>query len=344
MDMFGSWAGYSIAPPHPHFMTDPSSLDPPDVQAINTQASKLMKRGIALLDEGRHDAAAQALVYFDRALEMRLTLPYHADPILRFGLAACWLNRADALARLGDRSQVAAALAAYDEGIVVLRDLPMADDPRFPRRLAIAHQNRGLALQAQGAARLADAIASFEHAIAVLDGDQGRAIPDRPYLLATVSVNLASARVSEETTASDSLARAAALRAMDLMADVEVDDADAAEVGLKARHVLCRTVARRLSEPAAGADTMPPDVHEATDAVDDGLGLARKWEQKGVARFRSVAVDLFRFGALVYARYQPHFLDEFIRENLDPARSSIDYVESDEIQSAAREAQRLLGG
>ena len=35
--------------------------------------------------------------------------------------------------------------------------------------------------------------------------------------------------------------------------------------------------------------------------ADDGLVLARRWEQKGVARFRGIAYDLFRFGARVYA-------------------------------------------
>ena len=29
-------------------------------------------------------------------------------------------------------------------------------------------------------------------------------------------------------------------------------------------------------------------------------------------------MDLFRFGARVYARYQPQFLNEFVLDNLDP--------------------------
>ena len=63
---------------------------------------------------------------------------------------------------------------------------------------------------------------------------------------------------------------------------------------------------------------MPEDVHEATDAVDDGFALVRSWEQRGGPWFRGLAFDFFRFGARVYAHYQPQFLEEFIEDNLEP--------------------------
>jgi hypothetical protein len=123
---------------------------------------------------------------------------------------------------------------------------------------------------------------------------------------------------------------------------MEAADVLAAMAGLRARHILCRLCANRLSQ-AGGAAEMPEDVHEATDAVDEGLALVRSWEQRGVDAFRPIAFDLFRFGARVYARYQPQFLDEFIAENMDPALSSAGYVESPEMQLAAHEALRLVG-
>jgi hypothetical protein len=86
---------------------------------------------------------------------------------------------------------------------------------------------------------------------------------------------------------------------------------------------------------------MPDDVHEATDAVDDGLALIRRWEQKGVAGFRMLAADLFRFGSRVYLIYQPQFLQEFLDENLDPAASSAGYVEDKDIRAAAQEIVEL---
>ena len=55
------------------------------------------------------------------------------------------------------------------------------------------------------------------------------------------------------------------------------------------------------SQPARGAG-----VHEATDSVDDGLALVRRWEQQGVTRFRGVAHDLFDWGGGLDHRYEPH--------------------------------------
>jgi hypothetical protein len=104
--------------------------------------------------------------------------------------------------------------------------------------------------------------------------------------------------------------------------------------------VLCRVCAQSLSQ--AGDEEMPVDVHEATDAVDDGLALARGWEQRGVPHFRPLAFDLFRFGARVYARYQPQFLDEFIADNMNAEASSPEYVSSPEMVMAAHEARLLI--
>ena len=42
-----------------------------------------------------------------------------------------------------------------------------------------------------------------------------------------------------------------------------------------------------------------------------------------------------------YAHYQPQFLDEFVLDNTNPAHSSIEYVGSIEMRSAAREALEL---
>lgn len=315
---------------------EPRPFDLTLVQAIDTKASLSMKRGIRLLSDAQHqEEVREALRCFDEALEMRRHLPLEAAPMLRYGLAACWLNRADALMRLGEATEISSALYAYDEALQLLRSLPLSDDPRFPRRLAIAHQNRGLALYARGSSGTPAAVEALTDAITVLEHDCAALIADRKYLLAAAWMNLANARVSEGAAESVPLAHDAALRAMALVEDSEQRDADAAEVGIKARHVLCQTLAYRLS---LATETMQDDVHEATDAVDEGLALIRHWESLTVTRFRSLAYDLFRFGARVYEKYQPQFLHEFVLENIDQQRSSRDYVESTEIRSAAREA------
>ena len=58
--------------------------------------------------------------------------------------------------------------------------------------------------------------------------------------------------------------------------------------------------------------------------------------------FRPLAFDLFRFGARVYARYQPQFLDEFIADNMNAEASSPEYVGSPEMMMAAHEARQLI--
>lgn len=315
---------------------------PSDAQSINAQASVLMKQGIRLMADREPQAVAEAIRCFEDALDLRRRLPVETVPVFGYGLAACWLNRADALIRLADPARIADSLDSYDQGIAVLRNLPLGEDPRFPRRLAVAHQNRALALQVQAQAASPAAIAGFTEAIAVLDQDYSRSISDRAYLQGVVWMNLANARLTEATAESWSCARDAAIRAMSLVAGSEEADAEAAEVGLKARHVLCHTIAQRLSTIIASDSTPSDDVHQATDLADEGLGLARRWDQKGVIRFRPLAYDLFRFGARVYARYQPQFLHEFIADNLDPARSSTEYVESPEMRAAAKEAMELV--
>ena len=147
---------------------DPTVLSPSDAEAIDAQASKFMKRGIRLMNDAEPDAVAAALVCFERALELRSRLPVDTVPLFRYGLAACWLNRADALIRQGGPAEISDALRAYDEGIALLLGLSLGDDARFPGRLAIALQNRGLALQSRGPDGTAEAIVAFRDAIAEL--------------------------------------------------------------------------------------------------------------------------------------------------------------------------------
>jgi len=278
-------------------------------EEIDFQASTLMKRGIALLADTRPGAGAEALANFDRALDLRRRLPLD-DPRFRYGLAACWLSRADALGRSDGTEERGAALRAYDEAIELLRGLPLDADPRYRRRLAIAHQNRGRALLGRGEEQGGDATEAFAAAIALLEDDRASRIDDRQYLLAAVWTNLAGARLADGAPGPTALARDAAARAIPLVADLERTNADAADVGLRARHILCLALARRLE----GADTPTfAEVHGATNAVDDGLALVNDWERRGVARFRQIRADLFAFGTLIYRMYQPQLLDGFIR-------------------------------
>jgi tetratricopeptide (TPR) repeat protein len=316
--------------------SDSSPGGPTDPQAIDARASALMKQGMQLLAEATPDKLDAAITYFDQARALRSGLPLDESPLFKYGLAACWLNRGEALIRMRAPERLPDAIRACDEGLLLLEELPLGDDPRFPRRLAMAHQNRGLAMQLQGST--AEAAASFTRALGVLDLSHSEQVSDKDYLQAAIWTNLAGAHV-DQGERSWPAARHAAERAIALVAEREEHDVESAAVGLQARHVMCRALATRL-QLAAGVTA--DDLHAATDAADDGLRLARLWEQRGVTLFRGIAHDLFRFGARVYAAYQPQFLDEFVADNLDPAQSSQQYVESPEMRAAAEEALTLL--
>ncbi len=311
--------------------------DSAEIAAADAQASSFMKEGIRLMQT--EDGVEPALVCFERALELRRRLPpdiaAHA-----YGLAACWLNRAEALTRLG-ADYTALTLAAYDEALALLSTLPLSEASRYSQRLAIAHQNRALVLVEQNPPEVNEALLALTNAITVLDDAKAMDAPEREYLQATVWTNRANILASEYSLRSDSGTRAAARRALALIEPYERVDAAAVETGLNARHVLCRLVARRL-ESGSEAVHHENDVHEATDLADEALGLVRTWEQRGVDRFRKLAADFLRFGALTYSRYQPHFLEEFVGEQLDPRRSSPAYVFSGEMQAASSELAQLL--
>ncbi len=329
-----------------------------DLDAILIEASRLMKEGIRLRDE----SPSEALDRFDRALDLRRRLPIDEVPVLRYDLAACWLNRAEALLRVGSQATVAGdwgglALQAYDEALALLRTLPLDDDPRFARRLAIAWQNRGrllglLASRAPGGRDTPKAIASFMEAMTVLER-HGALVSDRQPLLAAIWMNTANAwmldaqeqeqahRHRHEHAIAATQAADAARQAMALVEALEQEDADAAEVGLHARHVLCRALAATTLAVEPATAVVADDVHAATDLADDSLALVEQWERRGVTRFRALAADFFRFGAQVYAIHQPRFLPEFLQEHLDPARSSQDYVESPDMQGAAQDTSSL---
>ena len=313
-----------------------------EVEAINAEASVLMKRGIAFLEEPRREAHIDALQCFDEALALRRQVPAGHSSTQGYLLAACLLNRADALVRFNDAGPLAAALTSFDEAIEVLQALPLAEDPRYARRLALAHQNRGLALQIRSRPDdVTEAADSFAAALAVLDDDLSAAIDDRDQLRATVWLNLANLHVRESAIEALGETRDAATRSLNYVRGMENDDAQAAVIGLHARHVICRACAVSLTETSKGGG-MPEEVHEATDTADDGLGLVHRWEQRGIDAFRMLAVDFFRFGARVYALYMPQFLEEFIAENMDPARSSPGYVNDPHIVAAANEARSLV--
>jgi tetratricopeptide (TPR) repeat protein len=283
---------------------------------INRQASVLMKHGIALLNENTPASLKEAISHFDQAIALRQNLPLDANPFFQYGLAAGWMNRGDALTRLSAAENLGEALRSYDVALQVLQSLGPDTNPLFRRRLVIAWSNRGLTLQMQNnETALFEAQRSFEKAIAALQEGNAAEIADRHYLLATASINYANVLLRDKTIESLTRAQMMAKQAMILADQNSAQDLMMLEVNLKARNVLCQVIAKLLTDTDQGILPIKELIHEATDTVDDGMILARRWERRDIEQFRHLVQDLFTFGARVYQTFQPHFLDEFLLEN-----------------------------
>lgn len=281
------------------------------VDVRDEAATAAMRDGLRHLDAGSR-GAIDALACFARALALRQQTETHDGLWRRYDLAGTWINIATARLLLGRDVDLSEAVLACDAAIARLRELT-ALDPRCCRRLAIAYHTRGRAGQKRGH-DVREAGADYAAAIATLEADEARLVPDRAYLLAASWVGLADVCASDGSADGRSRALHAAGQALALVRELETADDRAAEVALLARHAACRALAVTLA--AGGPSRSGPDdpVHFATDAADEGLALVRLWEQRGVTRFRQIACDLYRFGVAVYARYQPHFVGEYVAD------------------------------
>lgn len=308
---------------------------PPEIR--NAMASGWMKRGIALLNENTAASLTSSLHWFEGAIELRRTLPLAENSWYGYVLAAGWMNRGDALTRLGSTENLAEAVRSYDQALTLLRTLDLESNLLFRKRLALAWMNRGITLQEQGTpVNLSAALASFDEAIAVLRDPQARERAENRLILACALTNRGNVLLGL-ATAAPALARESAEQALALIAPTEEQEILAAETGLKARHVLCRAIASQIAD---GESKMPPDdlIAAATDAVDDGMKLARNWAARGERRFPDLAGELFRFGARAYQMHQSHFLTEFLLENLDPSHSRDAFPADPKMHTAAGEA------
>lgn len=290
-------------------------------------ASALMKQGIALLNENTSTSLAEAVQFFDRALELRRASLQPQDHWMAYLTAASWMNRGDALTRLAEPALVEEAVRSYDEALVLMRGVPLEANPLYRRRLAIAWMNRGISLQQRGtSAGLAGAVESFERAIEVVREHSGHEL-----LLACAWMNRGNVLLRTEPPRVAE-ARVSALSALRLLVNLEREELPAAEAALKARTILCQAIAELLT-----ADPAAELVNAATETLEEGMELVRHWAARGETCFRPMLAEFFRFGVAVYWAHLPQFLAEFVLENLDPARSDASFSEDQEMHAVAAE-------
>jgi hypothetical protein len=305
-------------------MPSPDSATPPE-------AAAWLARAQALAEQATPKALAEAVRAYECAITLLRARPT-TDLALRRDLALAHLNHGNTLQQLATPAAFTAAILAYDAAISLLASPDFAAQPAAQNTCGAVWINRGHALHRQGTPdSLAAAGDSHRSAIAVLQtlplDPSGATTPEAVF---NHRLNLAGAWMNLANTLLDSpalahrypAAREAATHALDLISrdDLPSQHPAAAEISLVARRARCDALGHLIfavADPALARDL----TEEAGDLIDDGLALVRQWEQRGLPHFRPLAARLYHFGAQLYRVRQPHFLAEFLLENLDPEKT-----------------------
>lgn len=277
-----------------------------------------IKRGQLLEAQETGASLPAAVECFDRAIAL---LPAEKIPDAderTYSLGVAWMNRGNALRKQSKSDSLGEAVRSYDEAIAKFSLLPIDLQPRYRNSLGSVWMNRGHALlQRTDGPDPSDAVAAFEKANEILGGLPLQDNSRYRLNLAGAKCNLAIALL--ETGRPDAHARARELAGagLRLVADREVDGSEFAHVGLMLRRALCDALGRLAFAARDVPDVAKPLIGEATEVVESGLELVRRWEKRGATVFRPLAARLFYFGAQLYRINQPQFLAEFVLECLD---------------------------
>jgi hypothetical protein len=261
-----------------------------------------------------------------------------ADALTRRDLAVGWMNHGHALMLRNDPVSLAAALDAYNEAVAGLRRLPVAENPSWANSLGAALMNRGHLLhRLHGVAQATLALQAFDEAAALLRPLAAGENPWPRRNFAGTLVNRANLLLDLACFSEGAAAVREALVLAWPHAHTEAVDADLA---LKASRGLCDALGRLLVAP--GADQAALAI-EASDVVDKALALVRHWAGRGETTFGPLALRFFRYGVQLYRIHQPHFLAEFIRENLAIAGPELRAIARDSVEATLADQARSRG-
>lgn len=305
------------------------------VASTHPGAGAWLNEGQTLESQGDPASLQQAVKAYDHAL----ALLRGEDPRFWKARAVVWMNRGNALQRVGGAAAVSDAIRSYDQAIAhfekLLGELPEAGgggryatlasrlsapselDAGSLNALGAAWMNRGVALQqARDADSVRAAIDSHENALAALsclpiDAD----LAFRRNLAATW-LNLADALLDSPSRDGQPRAAEAARGALQLVAPLVASQPAFVDLDLKARRALVMALGQQLHHFALPPEVTSAMASEVSDAIDDGMALARQWTPAVGDVFLALEFRLYCLGCQFYRLYQPQFLGEFVRENV----------------------------
>lgn len=286
----------------------------------------------ASLQRGQaHEARGElpaALVCYNETIAL-LRLRDLREVEVRRQLGVAWMNRGNVLQK---QNHSTAAISAYNVAISILRDLPPL--PAHRNHLGAAWLNRGHAyLNGDEMAPEHEPVYSFEQAIGILAD-----LPLDENL--SYRINLAGAWANlahTQLTAAPARARQAAEMALRLLGPTAVDHMSSALMSLRARRTLVLALGELLGALENVGTSVEPLANEAIDVVEEGLTIARTWVSRDLAPLLPCTLRLFRLGAQLYRMHQPHFLAEYLLENLDRTGGD-NFAEQAEFRTAAEQA------
>lgn len=260
------------------------------------ESKRHMLDGLARMRDGDFLTALQN---FEEAASIRESQPWHDDPQAAWLLAAAYINRSDVLRILNRANE---AVQSLDRAIHAMSHVPLDQSPDCPDRLILAWINRATTCGEQR--KPAEALAGFSQAEELLETWGATLTPERHLLSSMLHANRARVLLD--------LGRSiggwqSAVNAVDFLKNLDLVG-PVAEASIKARGILCHSLAMLLDEPG-GIELAQDWIATATDSTEEALSLIRS------SGYRAPwLADFVRYGAKIYRICQPHFLGEFIRE------------------------------
>lgn len=242
------------------------------------------------------------------------------------------MNQGNALQKLGAEEPTRAAIQAYDEALTLAQGLPQDKDARLIGALLM---NRGAAIQRfQGADPQRAAVETFRAAVATLDRAAAQDGHARALALAA-RVNLADAVARSAAKPDLTQAITICSEVVNTVSAAEEQQPEAADLGFRARRVICQAAGTLLQDVAPGGDEQKEFLATATDRAEEALKLAQHWEGRGAPVFRPWARWFFEFATAMYSQHQPQFLAEFLTETLFGEKTPQAWTEAQELRRIA---------
>lgn len=281
--------------------------------------------GLALLSAHSPKDWKSSILSFDEAITIR-TNTRTSDETTGWGLSAGYLNKADALNKIGGEENLEEALNSLDLAIAILKDFNLETNQAFRSRLALAWMNKGnilgrLSLDYPHDYR-SESLNAYQSAVEILRKGQVEENTESRRMLAVALCNCSRARAQLENDVDNEQIEVEARESLTLISEDELEDPEVAALMLTTRITLCFSLGEKRAD-------------EITDIVEDALHQIHPHTFTYQDPNDELLGHLFWCGANTYLNHYPQFLSEYLLEFLDPDTGNNHFAFSRSCQEAA---------